>query len=241
MSAKRSLLIAGVIGMILSVIAWFLIQAYRAALIVQLGIIGANNMRIIPPAALLSVSLILFLIGLFGVIKDIRSKAAEKRLHNLGLHYRSKDSGPEEIRGQLGLMMGQRKELTGKIDRCMSQLDEIAKQLDRFDRLIQINEAGALAGAREALEETQNTVCANLKWVINSSIASSEHDPTALARLGENIGEVITVNETLLDKDEEFLLDLADHLSQIKGEGQTFQLDAWRETISSLNQKSLMG
>jgi hypothetical protein len=241
MTAKRGFLIVGAIGVILAIIAWFVTQAYRASLIVSLGIIGANNVRLIPSIALLAVSLILILIGLPGVIKDIRNKSARKRLQNLGSQYRSKDSGPEEIREQLGLMMGQRTELSGKIDRCISQLDEIEKQLERFDRLIKINEAGALAEAREALDETQRTICSNLKWIINSSVAASEHDESAVNRLGENISEVIKVNEALLDKDEEFLLNLADHLSKVKGEGQTFQLDAWRETISSLNQKSVMG
>ena len=241
MSAKRGFLIAGAIGIILSIIAWFAMQAYRASLIVTLGIIGANNARLIPSLVFLAVSLVFILIGLPAVIKDIRSKTAEKRLHDLGSQYRSKHSGPEEIREQLSLVMGQRTELTGKIDKCISQLDEIEKQLDRFDRLIKINEAGALADAREALEETQRTICSNFKWIINSSVAASEHDQVAINRLAENIREVIEVNEALLDKDEEFLLDLADHLSQIKGEGQTFQLDAWRETISSLNQNSQMG
>ena len=241
MTAKRGFLIVGAIGVILSIVTWFVMQALRASLIVRLGIIGANNARLIPSIAMLAVGLILILIGLPGVIKDLRSRSARMKYQSLGSHYRSKDSGPEEIRAQLGLMMSQRTGMAGSIDRCISQLDEIEKQLERFDRLIKINEAGALADAREALEETQHTICSNLKWIINSGIAASEHDQLAISRLGENIRQVVEVNEALLDKDEEFLLNIADHLSQVKGGDQAFQLDAWRETISSLNQKSLMG
>ncbi len=241
MFAKRGFLVAGIVGVIISITLWFVMQACRASLIVQLGIIGANNVRLIPTLALLAVSLVLILIGLPDAVKYIKSNLSKKKLQDLDSQYRSKDSGPEEIREQLDLMMSQRTVLAGKIDRCIAQLDEIEQQLNRFDRLIKINEAGALSEAREALEETQGTVCSNLKWVINSSVAASDHDPSANNRLGEIIDEVIAVNKALLNKDEEFMLDLADHLSQVKDDGNTFQLDAWRETISSLNQKSLMG
>lgn len=241
MFAKRGFLIVGAIGVMLSIIAWFMMQFYRESLIVKFGIIGANNVRLIPTLALLAVSLVLISIGLPEVTKYIKNKSTKKRLQSLGLQYRSKDSGPESILEQLGLMRGQRTELASKIDQCMTQLDEIAQQLSRFDRLIIINDAGALTDAREALEETQRTICINLKWIINSSVAAPDHDQSAIKRLEENIHEVLVVNELLLNKDEEFLLDLADHLSEIKDEGQTFQLDAWRKTISSLNQKSLMG
>ena len=241
MFAKRGFLIAGVIGVILSAAAWVVMQAFRASLIVRYGIIGANNLRLFTSVALLAAGLIFILVGLPGVIKDMKNSSDRRKLRSMGAQYRSKDSGPEEIREQLGLMMGQRSELAGRIDKCISQLGEMEEQLERFDRLIKINEAGALIEAREALEETQRTVCSNLKWIINSSVAASEHDQSATSRLAENIGRVLEVNEALLDKDDEFLLDLADHLSKVKGEGQTFQLDAWRETIGSLNQKSLMG
>lgn len=241
MSAKKGCLIAGVISALLSLLVWFIMQALRASLIVQLGIIGANNVRLIPTAILGVLGLILIILGLIGLIRDMKEASSKKKLQEIGLDYRSKDSGPQEIRQQLGLMLSQRPVLAAKIDRCIAQLDEIVQQLDRFDRLIKINEASALSDAREALEETERTICSNLKWIINSSVAASDHDAAALARLDENILEVTAVNKTLLDKDEEFLLDLADHLSQVKGEGQTFQLDAWRETIGSLNQKSLMG
>ena len=241
MFAKKGFLIAGVVGIILSIIVWLIMQAVRASLIVQLGIIGANNVRLISVLAVLVVSLVLILIGLPNAIKYIKSNMSKKKLKDMGAEYRSKDSGPEEIREQLDLIMRQRTVLAGKIDRCIAQLDEIQQQLNRFDRLIKINEADALAEAREALEETQSTVCSNLKWVINSSVAATNHDPHANDRLGDIINDVIAVNKALLNKDEEFMLDLADHLSQVKDDGYTFQLDAWRETISSLNQKSIMG
>jgi archaellum component FlaC len=241
MRGRRVPIIFGASGIILAIVCWLVMQAFRSALIVRLGIIGANNLRLLSTLALAAVGLILVFIGLPGAIKDIKNKSARNRLSSIGSEYRSKDSGPDEVREQLGLLRGQRTELAGEIDRCISQLDEIDEQLGRFDRLIKINEADKLADAREALEETERTVCSNLKWIINSSVAASEHDQTAKARLGENIGEVLAVNEKLLDKDDEFLLDLADHLSRVKGEDQAFELDAWRETISSLNQESLKG
>lgn len=240
MPHKKNLSLFGFIGIAITAILLFIMQVYRPALIVRFGVIGANNIKTIIPTAIFLISVVFILLGLPSVLNDIKNKRGKKRFEDLEEQFRSKNSGPEKIREQLDLMMHQRTALANKIDQCISQIDEIEQQINSFDRLIKINEAQAFVGSKEALEETQHTICANLKWVINSMIVS-DSDEAVNSRISENIDKVIVVNKTLLDKDEEFLLDIADYLSNIKGEGETFQLDAWRETIKNLNQKSLLG
>jgi Protein involved in chromosome segregation, interacts with SMC proteins len=215
--------------------------ALRTSLVIKFGIIGADKIQKIPPLAILFVSIILIIIGLPGLIKYYKNDLAEKKVSNIALNYRSKKSGPEEIREQLVLMQDQRPEIREKVSICINQIDEIESQAERFNHLIKINEAESLASAMEAIDETQDTICSNLKWIINSNIAVSEKDKEAFNKLNGNIDKVIGLNKALIEKDEEFLLSIADYLSQIKDEDQTFQLDAWRETIKMLNQKSLMG
>ena len=241
MKKRRSLNIIGCILIVILLILTAMVTLGRVMLIIKFGIVAANSLKTITILFGVIVFLLMAINNIPALIASVNASSNKKKSQDLGLQYRSKKSGPEEIREQLELAMKQRASLSGKIDRCILQLDEIEKQLERFDRLIRINEAVSLESAREALEETQRTICSNLKWVINSNVAASEHDDGAISRLNENIDEVLEANTELLNKDEEFLLDVADHLSEVKGSGQTFQLDAWRETISQFNQKFLMG
>jgi hypothetical protein len=239
--SKRYPVFIGAIGIVISAITWYIMRANRTSLVIKFGIIGADNIQKFSFLGILMVSILLIIIGLPGFIKEYKSNLAEKKMSTITLNYRSKKSGPEEIREQLVLMQDQRFEINEKIGICITQLDEIESQVDRFSHLIKINEAESLTSAKEAIEETQDTVCSNLRWIINSNIAVSEKDTAALGKLGDNINKVIELNKALIDKDEEFLLTIADYLSQVNDKDQTFQLDAWRETIKTMNQKSLMG
>lgn len=239
--SKRYTVFIGAIGIVISVITWYIMRACRTSLVIKFGIIGADNIQKFTSLGIFIVSLIFIIIGLPGLMKHVKSNLEAKKANSISLNYRSKESGPEEIREQLIFMQNQRLDIREKIGMCISQIDEIESQVDRFNHLIKINEAESLAGAEEAIEETQNTICSNLRWIINSNIAVSEKDTAAVSKLNDNINKVIELNKALIDKDEEFLLIIADYLSQVKDQDQTFQLDAWREAIKTMNQKSLMG
>jgi hypothetical protein len=239
--SKRYPVIIGTIGIVISVISWYIMQANRTSLVIKFGIIGANNIQKFSFLVIFIISILFIIIGLPGLIKEYKNDLAERKMSTITLNYRSKKSGPEEIREQLVLMQDQRFEIKEKVGICITQIDEIEDQVDRFGHLIKINEAEALTSAIEAIEETRDTVCSNLRWIINSNIAVSEKDATALDKLGENINKVIELNKALIEKNEEFLLTIADYLSQVDDKDQTFQLDAWSEAIKKMNQKSLMG
>ena len=239
--SKKYPVFLGAIGIVIAVITWYIMQANRTSLVIKFGIIGADNIQRFSFLGILIVSILFIIIGLPGLIKEYKSNMAEKKMSTITLNYRSKKSGPEEIREQLVLMQDQRFEIKEKIGICITQIDEIESQVERFSHLIKINEAETLTSAKEAIEETLDTVCSNLRWIINSNIAVSEKDTAALGKLGDNINKVIELNKALIDKDEEFLLTIAEYLSKVNDKDQTFQLDAWRETIKTMNQKSLMG
>lgn len=239
--SKKYPVFIGAIGIVISVITRYIMQASRTSLVIKFGIIGADNIQKFSFMIIFIVSIFFIIIGLPGLIKEYKNNLAERKTSTITLNYRSKKSGPEEIREQLVLMQEQRFEIKEKIGICITQIDEIENQVDRFSHLIKINEAESLTSAIEAIEETRDTVCTNLRWIINSNIAVSEKDTAALDKLGENVNKVIELNKALIDKDEEFLLTIADYLSQVNDNEQTFQLDAWREAIKTMNQKSLMG
>jgi Protein involved in chromosome segregation, interacts with SMC proteins len=233
--------IIGTVGVVMSVITWYIMRASRTSLVIKYGIIGADDIQKYSFLVILIISILFIIIGMPGLIKEVRNNRAERKMSTMTLNYRSKKSGPEEIREQLVLMQDQRFEIKDKIGICITQIDEIENQMDRFGHLIKINEAESLTSAIEAIEETRDTVCSNLRWIINSNIAVSEKDAATLNKLSENINKVIELNKALIEKDEEFLLTIADYLSQIDDKEQVFQLDVWCEVIKKMNQKSLMG
>ena len=240
MSKKYPVMI-GAIGIVIAIITRYIMQASRTSMVIKFGIIGANNIQKYSFLVIFIISILILIIGLPGLIKEYKNNLAERKMSSISLNYRSKKSGPEEIREQLVLMQNQRVEIKEKVGICITQIDEIEDQVDRFRHLIKINEAESLNSAIEAIEETRDTVCSNLRWIINSNIAVSDNDTTALNKLGENMNKVIVLNKALIDKDEEFLLTVADFLSQVDDKEHTFQLDAWRDAIKNMNQKSLMG
>jgi hypothetical protein len=139
----------------------------------------------------------------------------------------------------------ERPKLNKEIDNCLEQLDSINRKFERFDHLIKSNEAVSVSGARVGLVEIEKTLCTNFKWVINSSIAADEDDSSIADKFYDQcrnrIRRVIDANNQSLDKGSQFLLEIADNISQIETGRNTILLDAWLETIRNQNKQSLIG
>ncbi|MDO8506955.1 MAG: hypothetical protein Q7S53_00090 [bacterium] len=158
--------------------------------------------------------------------------------------YRAKTSSPEEVREQLKIMKEMRPRLSGEIDRCLEQMDDMTSQFKRFNHLIKSNDAEAIAGAMVGLKEIEGTLYTNFRGILNYLNAADDdvHGTNAFYdRCIERIDTVVAANSRALDKGNQFLLEIADNISQIGVGSDTILLDGWLKTIRDQNKKSLIG
>ena len=232
-----SLLLAGLISVIL--------KAARVSLIISLGIVATNTLGTVLVLVFVIPGSTLMLISATQMVRKAIVKSIQTKLKRLSLDYRAKSSGQEEVREQLNIMKVDRPKLKSEIEECIQQLDNIQRKYERFDQLIKSNEADAVSGARDGLMEIEQTLVQNFKWVINSSIAADEDasidTDTFYDQCRSRIRKVIENNGRALDKGNQFLLDIADNISQIETGSNTTMLDAWLKTIRDQNKKSLIG
>lgn len=214
-------------------------------MIIGIGIIATDNIKASLIWGLIIIGVILTGVGLYGFIKDIVSTSSHNKLKKNSLAYRAKDSGLEEIHDQLKIMKTTRPGLVDEIDNCLKQIVDMNGIFDRFDQLIKINDANYVSGGRVALQEIEKTLCVNFRWVINSSIAADEDESPSADKFHnqcrERIFKVTEANSLILDKGNEFLLALADNISQAGAKGNTDVLDSWMDTIHEQNKKSTIG
>jgi hypothetical protein len=240
---RARFLLVGTSCLLVALLVWAALKPLRTTLIVEFGVVAANTIRAAAVWTLVAIGLVAVTIGLYQLLKGAARDSSKDRLKRSILAYRAKTSGQKEIRDQLLIMKEARPKLSSAIDRCLGQLDSMTSQFDRFDQLITSNDADAVSGARVGFVDIDNTLCANFKWVINSSIAAEDDDsPEADAfydQCTDRITEAVKRNNEALEKGNQFLLELADNISQT-GTGDTTMLDAWLETIREQNKQSLI-
>jgi len=150
-------------------------------------------------------------------------------------------------RQQLVEIQAKRPKLGEEINRSLAQLGTVEQLLDNFDMLMQVNGIAAkpIEGAKAALNAIEETLCANFRWVINLSIAAGDlpedtdhfYDQCRL-----RIRYALDANRTALDKGGDFLIALADNISQvakqINSDRHSTLIDAWIKTIEDQNEQS---
>lgn len=235
-------LVAGAGCLLMTAPIWIALEALRTVMILEFGIIATNGVRTILLGTLMTSGSAAIAWGMYQLIPGIIKSSSEGKLRKSSLAYRAKKSGPKEVREHLMILKGTRPRLSHEIEKCLEQLDDMSSLFSRFDQLITSNEADAVSSARVGLEEIESTLCANFKWVINSIIAADDDDVfetnAFYDQCIERIERVVAANSRALDKGNEFLLEIADNISQASGD--TILLDAWLETIHAQNKLSLI-
>jgi len=239
---KSESLYIGAASLMIALLTWIVLKAVRTSMIISIGIIATNYISTGLVWLFGLIGITMTGIGLYQLIKG----SSQDRLKKSSLAYRSKTSGQEEIRDQLKIIIATRPKLRQEINDCLNQLDSVKSMYDRFNQLIKSNEAEFVSGAIVGLKEIERTVCSNLKWVINSSIAAEEDYSSATDKFydqsRERIRQVIDANDLIIDKGNEFLLALADNISQMDASSATTLLDSWLEVIREQNEQStIMG
>jgi len=242
MKGVKSLAV-GVCSLLATVVIWTALTALRTDMIIAFGIIATDNIRLALIGLFSATGSLTTGWGLYQLVPGIIRNSSEDKLRKSSLSYRARSSGPKEVRDQLVVLKETRPRLAYELDRCLEQLVDISSLFSRFDQLIKSNEAETVSSARAGLEEIEGTVCANFKWVINSIIAADTDDTPETSVFYDQciarIERVITANSRALDKGNQFLIEIADNVSQLAID--TTMLDAWMETIRTQNEQSLIG
>jgi hypothetical protein len=241
---KHKFLFIGIGCLVIAALVWVIMKSARTSMIVDIGIVATNNVTKVLFWIFAVPGAIAIVIWLYQRIDAARKSSSEDRLKKSSKAYRAKTSGQKEIRDQLMIMKEVRPRLSGEIDKCLEQLDGIASQFGRFDQLITSNDAESVVGARIGFEDIEKTLCANFKWVINSGIAADDSDSPEsdafYAQCIERIERVVRANNHALEKGNQFLLEIADNISQLGRTDNTTMLDAWLQTIRDQNKQSLL-
>lgn len=239
MSNRPRLLIFGICSLILAFLVWLILQLFRVSMIVGFGIIATNTIDRVLVLFFVLIGVASVFVSLFPKVQYFITSFNRNRLKKISLSYRAKSSGPEEIREQLKIMKLERPKLAKEINNCLKLLDRIDSEFERFDQLIDSNEATYISTAREGLEEIEQILCGNLKKVINRSIIVDDDNSVALDVFYDQYrGEITSIIEKsngLLDKGDDLLIDIVDSINRKGSDGITIQLDSWRQVIRSLD------
>ena len=237
--------IAGIVFFALALLLWLAMSAARGNMIIRLGVVATDRAIL---AAWLLPALIgfLFLVpGLVSLARGRKKKAARKEQdHRFSRAFLTRSN----TREQLIEVQVKRPKLAADVEQCLEQLSAVGRLLDRFDVLVKTNGIAAkpIEGAKVALKAIEETLCSNFRWVINLSIAADE-DGSALTdrfydQCRQRVRYALDANRTALDKGGDFLIALADNISQvaqqINSDRQSSLIDAWIKTITDQNRQS---
>lgn len=238
MLKKMRIILIGAAILMAGVILTIIMNFVRSSMILSMGIIATNQIQSAVKWIFSIVGGSITCIGLSQFVISTVKRAKQYLIVKKGQSFRSKTSSTGEIRDQLKIMKNYRTGLSDDIDDCLRQLDQIDSILSRFDQLITTNTADAVSGSKVGLEEIRQTLNANFKWVINSSIAAGNGSSNATEQCRDKIQRAIGANSRVLEEGEKFLSELADNISKDDASGVTVKLNAWMKTISEQNKQS---
>ena len=242
---KKTSLIPGVLFLGLSLFLWIVLSASKTNLIIKHGIVSANRMILLGWLLPVLAGGILLIPAVASHIRSQKRLAAEKPQDN---RFSRAFLTRANTRDQLIEIQVKRPKLANDIDQCLEQLSAVGRLLDRFDVLVKTNGIAAkpIEGARVALKAIEETLCSNFRWIINLSIAADEDGSTVTDRFYDQCRRRIQyaqqANRTALDKGGDFLIALADNISQvanqISSDRHSSLIDAWIKTITEQNRES---
>lgn len=222
-------------------------KAFRASLVIWLGVIGANIFSALAVGLLVLLGLVFVVVGVRKFLWQIKSMQIEKTRQKSLLENQEKPLHLEDVRKGVLQVQKERPKLNLDMEKCLNQIYRISDQLKKFDALIRRSggKGQTISGARSALEEIERLLCQNFDWVINSALVAGEDgSPTTdkfYDRCKLRVNKALEANNQLLDQGNEFLFDLVDNVSETSANEGSARIDAWIETIREHNKVFLKG
>ena len=242
---KKKSLAPGIFFCGLSLLLGLVVSASKTNLIIRQGIVAAERAILLAWLLPAIPGLLLLVPAVVSHVRERERKAAVKPQDS---RFSRAFLTRSNVRQQLIEVQVKRPKLAGDVDQCLEQLSAVGRLLDRFDALVKTNGLAArpVEGARVALKAIEETLCSNFRWVINLSIAADEDGSAVTDRFydqcRQRIRHALGANRTALDKGGDFLIALADNISQVVGQlnadRHSSLIDAWIKTITEQNQQS---
>jgi len=214
-------------------------------MIIGMGIVAAKMVSMISFWILLLAGAVLFLMGLRIKLEKISGVIAENKQKRASLGSQQKSLKLADVCKSLQQIKRERPKLASEMDDCLEQTFLLEDLLKRFDDLIRRNNATVVSGARSALEEVERLICGSFDWVINNSLAVGEDGrpdtDIFYDKCREKIKRALNINQDRLDEGNEFLLDLADNVSEGSFSKNSVRFEAWVETVREQNKILMKG
>ena len=230
---RKKTLAAGLTLLCLAIIGFIVPRAMRTTIILELGIVMANNLNMlyIPFAALSAITLA------FAFIPARRRPASY--VPEIETKVPGKDTlEPDNVREMLKECQEKHPSYWDLYNECMRQIGLIKEQQDSFEKLIQLNNAGFLHDAISTLRLAEQTILRNLMTAVNRGIVEKTDqmiDTDKEIDFKNLLQRVISANEKVFDTNQRFLIRASTAVSSKRMEQQSnADTEAWIQALEGL-------
>jgi hypothetical protein len=234
---RKKPLAAGLTFLGLAVIGFILPRALRTTIILEMGIIIANNLvwLFVPFAALAVIMLAFaFIPAPTRSIKNIARYAQE----NENTAPYTSPLEPEKVRAMLKECQEKHPGYASMYSECMRQINHIKEQQDSFEKLIHLNNADYLHEAESTLKLAEQTILRNLLTAANRGIVEKTDrmiDSKNEINFKNLIERVLGANEKVFETNQRFLIRASSVISSKRaGTSSNADTEAWINALEGL-------
>ena len=224
-------LIAGIIFLCLAITGFIVPRVMRTAIILQMGIMTANNLN----KLYLPILLLAAITTAFAFIPKRRPVYHEK--YEFTVDELDK-LDPDEVRKMLMECLEKHPAYRSLYNECINQIDLIKEQQENFEKLIKLNDADYLNDAISTLRLAEQTIFRNLMTAVNRGIVEKTHgkiDTDKEIEFKNLLERVISANENVFETNQSFLIHASSAISSKKMRVQSkADTEAWIQALENL-------
>jgi len=234
---RKKLFTAGLTFLGLAVIGFILPRVLRTSIILEMGIVMANNLNwLFVPFVVLSV--IMLVIAFIPAPNLPVKKGVLDAQEDENKAPYTDTLKPDKVHAMLEECQKKHPGYASLYSDCMRQINYIKEQQDSFEKLIQLNNAGFLQDAISTLKLAEQTILRNLMTAVNRGIVEKTDrmiDKEKEISFKNLLEQVLGANEKVFETNQRFLIRASSAIS-IKRAGTSSSADteAWIQALEKL-------
>ena len=228
---------AGLTFMGLAVIGFLLPRALRTTIILDRGIVVANNLSwLFVPFLALSVIMLTF--ALIPALKKPAKCEIPETQDNENTAPDKNGLRPDKVHAMLKECQEKHPGYAGLYNDCMKQINHIEEQQDSFEKLIRLNNADFLQDAKSTLKLAEQTILRNLMTAVNRGIVEKTDrvtDAEKEIKFKNLLERVLSANEKVFETNQRFLIRASSAVSSKRaGTSSNADTEAWIQALEGL-------
>ena len=234
---RKKTFAAGLTFLGLAVIEYILPRALRTSIILERGIVMANNLNwLYVPFVVLSV--IMLVLAFIPAPNLSAKKGARDAQENENTAPHTDILKPDKVHAMLKECQEKHPGYAGLYSDCMRQISHIKEQQDSFEKLIQLNNAGFLHDAISTLKLAEQTILRNLMTAVNRGIVEKTDrmiDKEKEISFNNLLERVLGANEKVFETNQRFLIRASSVVSSKRaGTSSSADTEAWIQALEGL-------